>query len=289
MMPRPADRASAVESGVISSPLTTDYLAGRVRAEGCEPAARPRASTRSEGRPASPAPRGPPLGGWSPWPDAAAGAPELPARARARRGTHVLRQPRAERPGYPQEAGHPVTGGRCLQPALHRPFLPGDDGLVAEQADPRVVRGVAARRGLQHVTAGDADLMGLDRGDCVLELAASPVAGHRPAVPVKLVGSHAVHAVTGRQALGGELDVPTADRRADVRLVGGLVLAEPDVAVRPEDLRLAELGRQLLQQFGHRLQDLRVIGLLVLGPVGLRIVGRQPFVELQGFVWPPAE
>src|SRR5215510_2087972 len=74
MMPRPADRASAVESGVISSPLTTDYLAGRVRAEGCEPAAGPRASTRSEGRPASPAPRGPPLGGWSPWPDAAAGA-----------------------------------------------------------------------------------------------------------------------------------------------------------------------------------------------------------------------
>src|SRR5262249_61536474 len=63
MMPRPADRASAVESGVISSPLTTDYLAGRVRAEGCEPAAGPRASTRSEGRPASPAPRGPPLGG----------------------------------------------------------------------------------------------------------------------------------------------------------------------------------------------------------------------------------
>src|SRR5215510_13000733 len=148
MMPRPADRASAVESGVISSPLTTDYLAGRVRAEGCEPAAGPRASTRSEGRPASPAPRGPPLGGWSPWPAAAAGAPELPARARARRGTHVFRQPRPERPGGPQEAGPPaaqrVAGGKrgSLGERGHGPVIPGDDGLVAEQADPRVVRGV---------------------------------------------------------------------------------------------------------------------------------------------------
>ena len=132
-----------------------------------------------------------------------------------------------------------------------------------------MVGGVAARRGLQHVAPGDADPALFDGGDDGLQLAAGPVAGHRLAVPVELVGRHAVHAVAGRQALGGELDIPAADHRADVRLVGGLVLAEPDVAVGPEDLRLAELQRQLLHQLGHRAQHRGVVDLFVHGPVGL--------------------
>src|SRR5215472_15502789 len=173
-------------------------------------------------------------------------APGLSGGLGASRGTDVLLEPAAERPGGPQEAGHPVTGGRGLQPGLDRPLLPGDDPLVAEQADPRVVGGIAARRALQDVTPGDADSLVPGGGDGILELAAGPVAGPPPPVPVELVGRHAVHAVAGRQALEGELDVPAADQRADVRLVGRLVFAEPDVAVWPEDLRLAELRCQLL-------------------------------------------
>src|SRR5262249_37669676 len=118
-------------------------------------------------------------------------------------------------------------------------------------------------------TAGDTDPLVLDGGDGVLKLAAGAVAGHRLPVPVELVGGHAVHAVAGRQALGGELDVPPSDQRADVRLVRGFVLAEPDVAVGPEDLGLAELRRQLLHQLGQRAQDRRLVDLLVRGPVGL--------------------
>src|SRR5215472_16696258 len=161
-------------------------------------------------------------------------APGLSGGLGASRGTDVLLEPAAERPGGPQEAGHPVTSGRGLQPGLDRPLLPGDDPLVAEQPDPRMVGGIAARRGLQHVPPGDTDLVLFDGGDGVLKLTAGAVAGHRLAVTVELVGGHAVHAVAGRQALRGELDVPAADQRADVRLVGCLVLAEPDVAVRPE-------------------------------------------------------
>src|SRR5690348_7142114 len=181
VMVRPADRRSPMESGVISH-LLRDYFAGLRWAEGCEPPPVPRASTRSEGRPASLAPRRGELLG-------------LPGRAPGGRGAHVLRQPGAQRPGGPQEAGHPVMGGGGLQPALHRPLLPGDDPLVAEQADPRVFGGIAARGTLQEVTPADADVVLFDRGDDLLQLAAGAVAGHRLAVPVELVGRHAVHAV----------------------------------------------------------------------------------------------
>ena len=123
-----------------------------------------------------------------------------------------------------------------------------------------------------------------------LELGAGPVPGHRLAVPGQLLGVHLPHPGARAQALDGQLDVArVADGRADVRLVRGLVLAEPDVAVRPEDLRLAELGGQLLGQVGHRPEDLLGVDGLVLSPVGLGVVGHEPVVEVQGLLRPPAE
>jgi hypothetical protein len=104
-----------------------------------------------------------------------------------------------------------------------------------------VIGRVTAGHGLQHIAAVHLDVLLLDHGDHLLELAAGPVGRHRLAVPADLVGGHAVHAVAGREAPGRELDVTTAEHGTQVRLVRGLVLAEPDVAVGAEDLRLAEL------------------------------------------------
>src|SRR5215472_7834187 len=128
-----------------------------------------------------------------------------------------------------------------------------------------------------------------DPGDDLLQLAAGPVGSHRLAIPADLVGGHAVHAVAGREALGGKLDVPTAEHRAQVRLVRGLVLAEPDVAVRAEDLRLAELRPELVQQLHHRAQDLLLVDRLPPGPVRLGVVGLQTLVEVQCLLSPPTE
>ena len=73
------------------------------------------------------------------------------------------------------------------------------------------------------------------------------------------------------QPVGGDLHVPGAgplpvgvDHRALVRLVGRLVVAEPDVAVRAEHLRRPELGGELLQQREQRCPDVRVVRGLVL-------------------------
>src|SRR4051812_25894854 len=73
-------------------------------------------------------------------------------------------------------------------------------------------------------------------------------------VPADLVALQPPAATRDVQAVGGDLQVPGAGARsvrvhhgALVRLVGRLVVAEPHVAVRPEDLRRPELRRQLLQ------------------------------------------
>src|SRR6266702_7011227 len=198
-------------------------------------------------------------------------------------------QPVVQRPGGPQETGDAVLGLRGLQPGRRRPLLPGDDALVAEQPGPRVIGRVPAGHGLQHIAAVHLAALLLDPGDQPLEFPAGPHRRHRLAVPADLVGGHAVHAVTGGEASGGELDVATAEHRAQVGLVRGLVLAEPDVAVGPEDLRLTELRPQFVKQLRHRAQYLLLVDGLLPGPVRLGIVGLQAFVELQRLVAPPAE
>jgi hypothetical protein len=50
-------------------------------------------------------------------------------------------------------------------------------------------------------------------------------------------------------------------------LIGRFIVTEPDIAVRPEDLRLAELGRQHLEQFLHRPQYLLLVHGLPARPV----------------------
>src|SRR5262249_52771085 len=61
------------------------------------------------------------------------------------------------------------------------------------------------------------------------------------------------------------------------------------IAVRAEDLSLAELGLQLREQRGHRRMHIPLVAGLVRGPVGLGVVGRQAFVELQRLGGPPVE
>src|SRR5262249_50359314 len=76
--------------------------------------------------------------------------------------------------------------------------------------------------------------------------------------------------------------------RADMRLVGRLVSTEPHVAVRPENLGVAELRLQLAKQLDHWRIHLTVVAVLVRQPVRLGVVGLQTLVELKSFARPAA-
>jgi len=93
----------------------------------------------------------------------------------------------------------------------------------------------------------------------------------RPAADKLLVGSE-VDVDRGRAALA-DLSPRERDRRADVRLVRRLVLREPDVAMDPHHLRLAELDRlvgrrdpraDLGEELLHRRDPLGLVARLVL-------------------------
>src|SRR6185437_4582569 len=128
-----------------------------------------------------------------------------------------------------------------------------------------------------------------DGGDDAFQLVTGDVLRDGLAVPGELIAGHLVHAVSGGEAAGGELDVARADNRAYRGLVWRLVGAEPDVAVRPEDLRLAELLAEFLGQIGHRAEHGLVVDRLVSGPVGLGILLLEAVVEVERRLWPPLE
>src|SRR4051812_35605549 len=76
----------------------------------------------------------------------------------------------------------------------------------------------------------------LGAGEARLEALAGQVVGHRLAEPGQPGRVHHVRAGPGGQALRRELDVAAAlERGGAAGLVGGLVGAETDVAVRAED------------------------------------------------------
>jgi NO-binding membrane sensor protein with MHYT domain len=155
----------------------------------------------------------------------------------------VVGEPGAEGHGRSEKGNDAVPGRRRFQPGFYRPLLPGGQALVAEQRDPGVVDGVATGRGLEHAVAVHGDVGRRDVGDDLLELRARAVVGDRLPVAGQVLRAHLPHAGPRAQALGGQLDVAgVADGGPDVRLVRRLVGAEPDVAVGPEDLGLAELG-----------------------------------------------
>jgi hypothetical protein len=90
--------------------------------------------------------------------------------------------------------------------------------------------------------AGHLDSLVAGHPDDLLQLRAGPIGVPRLPVAGSLVGRHDVHPVARRHAAGGQLDVPAAVQGgADGGLVRGLVRAEPDIPIRPEDLAGAEL------------------------------------------------
>jgi hypothetical protein len=141
---------------------------------------------------------------------------------------------------------------------------------VAEQADARVIGGIAAGGGLQGAAALHADARVLEVLDDPGQFGACDVRGDRIAVTGQPVRLELVHAVSRGQAVRRELHVPGGpDSRADLRLVGRLVLTEPHVAVGTEDLWLAEFARQFLCELAHRGQHMGVVHELVCSPVRL--------------------
>ena len=107
---------------------------------------------------------------------------------------------------------------------------------------------------------------------------------------LQLVGHEPVIAGPGTEALRREGDVAAPGQGGgEVRLVRGLVLAEADVPVGPEDPPLAELLLQLSEEGFHRRQHQLLVDGLVVLPVGLRVIGLEPLVELECLRLPPPE
>src|ERR1700733_2637511 len=74
-----------------------------------------------------------------------------------------------------------------------------------------------------------------------------------------------------------------------MRLIRRFIVTKTDIAVGPEDLRLAELGRKLLEQFLHRPQHLLLVHGLTAGPVLLGVVILETRVKCQRLRWPAFE
>lgn len=170
----------------------------------------------------------------------------------ARSGRGMRDQPGTEIGACPQERDHVAGCRRRVQPRFGRPALPRGQALVPQQADTRMISRVAARGGLERVVTVNFDAGFLQGADDCRQQGAAAVRGDRRAVTGEPVRLHVPHARAGGKPVRGELDIAgIADRRADVSLVGGLIATETNVPVWPEDLRLAELWRQLLEEFLH--------------------------------------
>src|SRR5258708_12596846 len=85
-----------------------------------------------------------------------------------------------------------LLGGAGPEPGPDRPLLPRHEALVAQQANPRMVRGISPGRGLERVTPVHGDLLPLDARDDARELLAGLFAGHRLPGPVQLAVGHPV-------------------------------------------------------------------------------------------------
>ena len=156
--------------------------------------------------------------------------------------------PVGERAGRPPHRGDPLRGARLVQHVVRFPAAMGVQAAVAQQLQPRMVRGDAAGPGGEQV-ARDRGRRALDhrRGQGAQaggEVLAAPLVVDRGAEPRDLVRRPPVAPARDQQAVSGDLHVERADAGPAGGLVRGLVAGEPDVAVRPEDLARAELGLQ---------------------------------------------
>jgi hypothetical protein len=161
--------------------------------------------------------------------------------------------------------------------------VPGDQTFVAQQAGSRVVLGEPARDRLELVLADHPRARAFHLRDDAPQFLAGDVLGDRRPIALDLVGCHHVVTTGDREPICGKVHVAAlVQRRADRRLVRGLVRAEPHVAVGPEDLALAELLRQLREQCLHRSAHGSLVHGLVRGPIILRVICLQVLVEFQG-------
>jgi class 3 adenylate cyclase len=226
----------------------------------------------------------------------AAGAERAAGRpSRTRGGGPLLRLERAdvglhpvdERAQAPPVGAYEVEGGAPLQLRAGRVAPPGGQGLVAHQFEARVV-GRAAARARAHPVATRREAVAGERTHDLLQRDAGGRGVDRGPEAGRLLPRVRVKPGRCKQALGVDVQVVAdaaghLEERALMGLVGRPVLGEAHVPVRPEDLRLgAHEGRQLRRELAHRPAHAGVVDVLVRGPVGLRVVGLEPFVEREG-------
>jgi hypothetical protein len=155
--------------------------------------------------------------------------------------------------GIPSSSG----GARRRDPlVVRRRTAAGEQRFAAQEVDPRVVAWVASRRGTQRL-AGQLEARLLDRGGGLLERRPRAVVGDRGAEAVELVAREPVVAGSRVEPARRQLGVQaSAHLRAAVddavrpRLVRRLVGREPQVALLPEDARLAAEGLAQLVEHG---------------------------------------
>lgn len=202
-------------------------------------------------------------------------------------GADVGLHPVDERAQPPPVGAYEVVGGASLQLRARGVASPGGQGLMAHQLEARMVGRAAARPGPHPVAAGGEAVAG-ERPDDLLQLDAGGGGIDRGPKAGRLLPRVRVKPGRRKQALGVDVQVvPDAaghlEERALMGLVGRLVLGEAHVPVRAEELRLgARDGRQLRRDLAHRPAHTGVVHVLVRGPVGLRVVRLEPFVEREG-------
>ena len=239
---------------------------GITRASGGRPAAPAAGAERAAGRPSTTSRRAP-----------------LLRLERADVGLH----PVDERAQAPPVGAHEVVGGAPLELRSRGVAAAGGQGLVAHQLQARVV-GWAAARTRAHPVAARCEALAGQRPDDLLQLDTCVGGVDRGPEAGCLLPRVRVKPGRRKQALGVDVQVVAdaaghLEERALVGLVGRLVLGEAHVAVRAEELGLgahdrSQLGRDLV----HRPAHAGVVHVLVRGPVGLRVVGLEPFVEREG-------
>ena len=172
-----------------------------------------------------------------------------------------------------------------LHPRRHRELPRRHQALAAQQVDPRVVLGVAARRRLQLVAGAHRVALLHERGGDPLDLGARGVGVDGGPEALQLVLGHHVVPDADHHPVRPEVEV-VARRRPRPRRTrpGGsctaAVLAEAQVVVRPEDVErpeVGELGAELLHRRLHGTLERRLVGL----PERLAVVGLELLVELE--------
>src|SRR5258706_258877 len=176
----------------------------------------------------------------------------------------------------PRVGDHAVDAPRRLrrrQPGGGSEPPPREDVLHLQQVDPRVIGGIAPRRGRQRLVRTDFVAAAPQGRDDRLDPPSGRVLVDGRAETLEGAGVGSIESPADEEALRREGDVIPSHSGGDVGLVGRLVAGEADVAVDARDLGLAQPWFELRRQRLHR---------RAAGPLVDVLVGEEPVTLVVG-------